>query len=180
MKPPGCVPILTLPTVIREAIPVYPCANYSGIQRSETILPSLWPKKKQIHSKRKDASKPDCTMVRKSLVILREIPGTQSKSSLLKCNWYLEEKSACSTGIRIDIRNEKENKMTQDMLKGAWKELRGNIKKQWGKLTDDDLMEIDGNKDILIGKLQQRYGYSRDQAEKDYSTWMASQHYDRP
>lgn len=69
--------------------------------------------------------------------------------------------------------------MTQDMLRGAWKELRGNVKKQWGKLTDDDMMEIDGNKDILIGKLQQRYGYSRAQAEKDYETWMTSQNYDR-
>lgn len=65
--------------------------------------------------------------------------------------------------------------MTQDMLKGAWKQLKGNVKQKWGKLTDDDLMEIDGNKDILIGKLQQRYGYSRMEAEKDYDTWMASQ-----
>lgn len=69
--------------------------------------------------------------------------------------------------------------MTQDMLRGAWKQMRGNVKKQWGKLTDDDLMQIDGNKDILIGKLQERYGYSRAQAEKDYDTWMASQKVDR-
>ncbi len=65
--------------------------------------------------------------------------------------------------------------MAQDMLKGAWKQLKGNVKQQWGKLTDDDLMQIDGNKDILIGKLQQRYGYSKAEAEKNYDTWIATQ-----
>ncbi len=65
--------------------------------------------------------------------------------------------------------------MAQDMLKGSWKQLKGNVKKQWGKLTDDDMMQIDGNKDILIGKLQQRYGYSKAEAEKDYNTWLAAQ-----
>ncbi len=65
--------------------------------------------------------------------------------------------------------------MAQDMLKGAWKQLKGNVKQQWGKLTDDDLMQIDGNKDVLIGKLQQRYGYSKAEAEKNYDTWIATQ-----
>ena len=69
--------------------------------------------------------------------------------------------------------------MAQDMLKGVWKQVKGNAKKQWGKLTDDDLMEIDGNKDILLGKLQERYGYSRTQAEKDYETWLTAQNHDR-
>jgi uncharacterized protein YjbJ (UPF0337 family) len=69
--------------------------------------------------------------------------------------------------------------MAQDMFKGAWKQLKGNVKKQWGKLTDDDMMEIDGNKDILIGKLQERYGYSRAQAEKDYDTFLTAQRSDR-
>ncbi len=65
--------------------------------------------------------------------------------------------------------------MAQDMLKGAWKQLKGSVKEQWGKLTDDDLMQIDGNKDKLIGKLQERYGYSHAQAEKDYDQWMMAQ-----
>lgn len=65
--------------------------------------------------------------------------------------------------------------MAQDMLKGAWKQLKGNVKQKWGKLTDDDMMEIDGNKDILLGKLQQRYGYSKAEAEKDYNQWLATQ-----
>jgi uncharacterized protein YjbJ (UPF0337 family) len=69
--------------------------------------------------------------------------------------------------------------MAQDMFKGAWKQLKGTAKKQWGKLTDDDLMEIDGNKDVLIGKLQERYGYSRAQAEKDYDSWLVAQNRDK-
>ena len=69
--------------------------------------------------------------------------------------------------------------MAQDMLKGSWKQLKGNVKKQWGKLTDDDLMEIDGNKDVLLGKLQERYGYSKSQAQKDYDTFIMSQNQGR-
>ncbi len=68
--------------------------------------------------------------------------------------------------------------MAQDMLKGAWKQMKGSVKKQWGKLTDDDLMQIDGNKDMLIGKLQQRYGYSKAEAEKNYDQWVATQKMD--
>lgn len=64
--------------------------------------------------------------------------------------------------------------MADDVLKGVWKQMKGNVKKQWGKLTDDDLMEIDGNKDILLGKLQERYGYSRREAEQDLETFMTA------
>ncbi len=67
----------------------------------------------------------------------------------------------------------------EDMLKGGWKQLKGNAKKHWGKLTDDDLMEIDGNKDILLGKLQERYGYSKAEAEKDYENWVSTQRQER-
>lgn len=56
--------------------------------------------------------------------------------------------------------------MNSDVLKGQWMQIRGNAKQMWGKLTDDDLTEIDGNKDKLIGKLETRYGYTREQAEK--------------
>jgi uncharacterized protein YjbJ (UPF0337 family) len=70
--------------------------------------------------------------------------------------------------------------MTQDVFKGAWKQLKGNVKKQWGKLTDDDLMAIDGNKDILIGKLQERYGYSKTEAQRHVDTFITTNSPDRP
>ncbi|WP_160035098.1 CsbD family protein [Paenibacillus sp. An7] len=49
--------------------------------------------------------------------------------------------------------------------------MKGEAKKQWGKLTDDDLDVINGEKDKLIGKLQERYGHTREQAETEYNNW---------
>lgn len=57
--------------------------------------------------------------------------------------------------------------MNQDIVKGKWKELKGTMRAKWGKLTDSDYEEIAGNKDKLVGRLQQRYGYEREQAERE-------------
>lgn len=57
--------------------------------------------------------------------------------------------------------------MNEDILKGQWKQIRGKSKEWWGKLTDDDLDVIDGKRDFLIGKLQERYGYSKDKAAQE-------------
>ncbi len=56
--------------------------------------------------------------------------------------------------------------MNEDIIKGKWKQLRGQIKRQWGKLTDDDLDVVEGNHDYLVGKIQERMGIARDHAEK--------------
>ena len=61
--------------------------------------------------------------------------------------------------------------MNSDTLEGNWKQLKGKMREKWGKLTDDDWNAIGGKKDQFIGKLQERYGYSRDQAERDYDEW---------
>lgn len=58
--------------------------------------------------------------------------------------------------------------MNKDTLKGKWHQVSGRVKKQWGKLTDDDIQQIDGDSERLYGKLQERYGISRDEAEKRY------------
>ena len=55
--------------------------------------------------------------------------------------------------------------LNKDILEGNWKQLRGQIKEWWGKLTDDELDQIEGRRDILSGKLQERYGYTREEAE---------------
>lgn len=57
--------------------------------------------------------------------------------------------------------------MNEDILKGKWKQVRGKSKEWWGKLTNDDLDMIDGNRDQLIGKLQERYGYTKDRAAQE-------------
>ena len=65
--------------------------------------------------------------------------------------------------------------MNTDILKGKWTQLKGEAQKQWGKLTNDDLDQIEGNLEILVGKLQERYGRSREEAERDAKLWLESQ-----
>jgi uncharacterized protein YjbJ (UPF0337 family) len=61
--------------------------------------------------------------------------------------------------------------MNWDQLTGQWKQVKGRAKQQWGKLTDDDLTRIEGNRDELIGRIQERYGYAREQAEREVDAW---------
>ena len=56
--------------------------------------------------------------------------------------------------------------MNNDRMSGAWHQLKGKVKEQWGKLTDDDLTQLEGSSEKLAGKLQERYGYARDEAER--------------
>jgi len=62
--------------------------------------------------------------------------------------------------------------MNWDRIEGNWKEFTGKVQKQWGKLTDDDLAVVQGKRDELAGRLQQRYGYAKDQAEKEIDSWL--------
>ena len=64
--------------------------------------------------------------------------------------------------------------MNQDRIAGQWKQLSGKIKAQWGKLTDDDLRQAEGNSEYLAGKIQERYGIAKDQVRKDVDTWLNS------
>jgi len=57
--------------------------------------------------------------------------------------------------------------MNSDVFKGQWKQLKGKLRQQWGQLTDDDIGEINGDLDLLLGKLQELYGRSREDAQKD-------------
>ena len=63
-------------------------------------------------------------------------------------------------------------KMNKDSLKGKWKQLKGDIKSKWGKLTDDDIKEIEGNQEKLVGKIQDRYGKNKEEAKKEYNDWI--------
>ena len=64
--------------------------------------------------------------------------------------------------------------MNWDQIKGDWKQFKGKVKEKWGKLTDDDWTTIAGKKDELVGKLLQRYGYKKDQAEKEVDNFLGS------
>ncbi|MBA2656518.1 MAG: CsbD family protein [Tatlockia sp.] len=56
--------------------------------------------------------------------------------------------------------------MNKDIFEGNWEEIKGKMKQQWGKLTDDDFKEIEGTQQEVFGKLQKHYGYSKEEAEK--------------
>jgi len=58
-----------------------------------------------------------------------------------------------------------------EKLKGSWSQTKGAVKEQWGELTDDDLLAIEGRRDQLVGKIQTRYGISREEAEAQVGTW---------
>ncbi len=62
--------------------------------------------------------------------------------------------------------------MNWDQVQGKWKQLKGSLRQQWGDLTDDDLKSIDGNREKLVGKLQERYGIAREEAQKRADEWV--------
>jgi uncharacterized protein YjbJ (UPF0337 family) len=72
------------------------------------------------------------------------------------------------------VRGGRRVQMNWDVVKGKWKELKGEARQQWGKLTDDDWQQVAGEKDKLIGRLQQRYGWSKEEAERNADAYFAS------
>jgi uncharacterized protein YjbJ (UPF0337 family) len=62
--------------------------------------------------------------------------------------------------------------MNWDRIAGNWKESKGLIKQKWAELTDDDLLAIEGSKDELVGRLQQRYGLAKDKAKQQIDSWL--------
>jgi uncharacterized protein YjbJ (UPF0337 family) len=66
---------------------------------------------------------------------------------------------------------QKENSAIWDQLAGQWKQFSGQVRKAWGKLTDDDLEQIKGQRDILAGRIQERYGITREEANRQIDEW---------
>jgi uncharacterized protein YjbJ (UPF0337 family) len=65
--------------------------------------------------------------------------------------------------------------MNKDVFKGQWTQLKGHVRKQWGKLTDDDLDQIQGDAEILQGKIQERYGRAKDEARREVDRFLDAQ-----
>jgi uncharacterized protein YjbJ (UPF0337 family) len=63
--------------------------------------------------------------------------------------------------------------MNKDVFEGKWKQMRGQVREWWGKLTDDDLDKVAGKFDNFIGVLQEKYGYTRERAEEEFNKRMA-------
>jgi len=63
--------------------------------------------------------------------------------------------------------------MNWDQIEGKWKQIRGQAKQQWGKLTDDDLDTMAGKREQLIGKVQEKYGIAKEEAERQVDAWSS-------
>ncbi len=62
--------------------------------------------------------------------------------------------------------------MNWDQVEGKWKQLKGSVRAKWGKLTDSDYEQIAGNREKFVGRLQERYGYTREKAEQELNEWL--------
>jgi uncharacterized protein YjbJ (UPF0337 family) len=80
--------------------------------------------------------------------------------------------AAGSRGGALDTRTPMANR---DTFKGQWMQLKGKIREQWGKLTDDEIDQMQGNAEMVIGKIQERYGRSREEAEREFDQWYERQ-----
>jgi len=66
--------------------------------------------------------------------------------------------------------------MNQDILQGRWEQLKGKARIKWGKLTNDDIDQIKGERQKLVGKLRERYGLASERAEQDVDDWLETHH----
>jgi uncharacterized protein YjbJ (UPF0337 family) len=68
----------------------------------------------------------------------------------------------------------KKQHMNWTQMEGKWQQMKGQVKTRWGKLTDDDLTQIEGHRDVLLGKLRERYGDSKETLEDELDQWVTS------
>jgi len=80
--------------------------------------------------------------------------------------WHQNEFSISGAGVSIVM------VLNEDQLKGKWKQFKGELKKKWGNFTDDDILYIEGSRDKLDGKIQERYGDRKDEVRKWIDEWF--------
>jgi uncharacterized protein YjbJ (UPF0337 family) len=85
-----------------------------------------------------------------------------------------EKKPADPPCVLVANLPKKGTAMDWDRIGGSWKQFSGKVKEKWGKLTDDDLTQINARRDQLEGKIQEHYGQTKDQVRKDVDTWLNS------
>jgi uncharacterized protein YjbJ (UPF0337 family) len=64
--------------------------------------------------------------------------------------------------------------MNWDQIAGNWKQFKGHVRERWGKLTDDELDQVEGRREVLLGKIQEKYGVTREEAEKQLKDFESS------
>ena len=110
-----------------------------------------------------------------SVVISEEVTSKGSDTA----GWTLPQAdSALGNGLAGNTLSDfltRERAMDWNRVEGNWKQVKGKVKEQWGKLPDDDLDVIAGKQDQLEGKLQERYGYAKDRAQREMNDWYRRQ-----
>src|SRR5215510_2933291 len=92
---------------------------------------------------------------------LQRVCGQQPQKTRLRCQVSARMRDHAARG----------SVMNWDRIEGNWKQLTGKVKEKWGKLTEDDLPVINGKQDKLAGRIQERYGIAKDEAERQVNTW---------
>ncbi len=64
--------------------------------------------------------------------------------------------------------------MNWDQIKGKWSQAKGSVRAKWGELTDDEVDQIEGNREMLVGKVQEKYGLAKEEAEREVDDWSRS------
>ena len=67
--------------------------------------------------------------------------------------------------------------MNDNTIQGKWEQVKGSVKETWGDLTDDEITQMEGNRQKLAGKIQERYGRAQDVIEKEIDDWSTRQNY---
>jgi len=80
----------------------------------------------------------------------------------------------CAAAQSLSKVSLKENQMNNDIFEGKWKQLKGSIQTNWGKITDSDLDRIEGSRERLVGMVQERYGKDKEQARKEVDEYLDS------
>jgi uncharacterized protein YjbJ (UPF0337 family) len=107
-----------------------------------------------------------------------QVPTCEETSSK-DASWNARHADGTKSSIAVlsrqfSLKSKRSRTMNWDRVEGNWKQFKGKARQQWGKLTDDDLDVIEGKRTELSGKLQARYGYAKDEAEKNIDTWLNS------
>jgi uncharacterized protein YjbJ (UPF0337 family) len=132
-----------------------------------------------------------CTTRRQRIIRRRPVPFKLCHDNACPLDWFPQvprlRRSALgaprtggtksSTAVlsrQFSLKSKRSKTMNWDRVEGNWKQFKGNVQQKWGKLTDDDLDVIEGKRTELSGKLQARYGYAKDEAEKNIDSWLNS------
>jgi uncharacterized protein YjbJ (UPF0337 family) len=103
-----------------------------------------------------------------------ELPEAARRAWHESCSFL--SKGGADDGTNAHLQNahlQGDENMNWDKIEGQWRQFSGRVQSKWGKLTDNDMELINGKKDILLGRLQEHYGYRRDQAEREVDAFLS-------